>query len=137
MAPHPHGPLRRFLIIRPAGLATRCPTRYLYRVMRPIHGPVRKFPRKLRGLMDARRFSSNALAAAVGVSPHTVARWLDEADAAEPRLSQARTLAGLLGVPLEYLADDRQDAPAPDDDEGGNRGHHLGATGRGGLDHER
>ena len=67
--------------------------------------------------MDARRLSARAVAAATGVSPTTVARWLD--DDAEPRLSQARTLAGLLGVPLEYLADDRQDAPA--DDEGGIR----------------
>jgi transcriptional regulator with XRE-family HTH domain len=71
--------------------------------------------------MDARRLSARAVAAATGVSPTTVVRWLDEADDAEPRLSQARTLAGLLGVPLEYLADDRQDAPAPADDDRGIR----------------
>jgi transcriptional regulator with XRE-family HTH domain len=67
--------------------------------------------------MDARRLSARAVAAATGVSPTTVARWLDNADDAEPRLSQARTLAVLLGVPLEYLADDRQDALAPADGE--------------------
>jgi hypothetical protein len=60
-----------------------------------------KFAQKLQSLMDDRNLSFRDVAVRAGTSSTTVARWLDQA------------LARLLGVPLDYLAVDAQDKPAP------------------------
>lgn len=93
-----------------------------------------KLREKLNKLFDARRLTLDEVAAAVGVSKTTVHSWVSApvpesrtkakaarptksgrprkvAGPATPRLDVALRLARLLGVPLEYLADDAQDEP--------------------------
>ncbi len=70
-----------------------------------------RFSKKLTGLMTDHNLSLRDVAARVGVSATTVARWLrDEGEG--PRLDQAWRLARSADVPLEFLADDAQAEPA-------------------------
>lgn len=78
------------------------------------------FRKKLKKLMAEQRLSYRDVVEYVGLSSTSiVANWLHPSDPGEPKLSQARKLAELLRVPLDYLADDSLDEPRSEfsDDE--------------------
>jgi transcriptional regulator with XRE-family HTH domain len=71
---------------------------------------------KLCGGHGKRLLSQRELAHHVGESKSTVNRWFKEPgekDATTPNLAQALRLARVLGVTLEYLADDELDVEPP------------------------
>lgn len=70
-----------------------------------------EFPEKLRRLMKTRRLSQTQLARMVGRHQTTVGAWCRGLNS--PTLEDGRLLAEILGVPLEYLADDGADDPKP------------------------
>jgi transcriptional regulator with XRE-family HTH domain len=67
--------------------------------------------KKLTRLFEARNLSYQDVAKHCGTNKTTVNNWVNHG--LSPKLSQARALATLLGVPLDHLADDAQDEPAP------------------------
>lgn len=71
------------------------------------------FHEKLQRLMDARGLTYREVADATGMGTTTVWRWLNQkGKPLRPRLDEAVLLADLLGVGVDYLADDTLDAPA-------------------------
>ena len=68
------------------------------------------FARKLQALRAARRYSQQQLGAAVGASQNAIRKW--EAGETLPKLDVAAKLAAVLGVGVDYLADDSRDEPA-------------------------
>lgn len=70
-----------------------------------------EFAAKLKKLMNDQRYSQDDLAGRLGVSQNLVSRWARGASV--PDLRQARSLADLFGVGVDYLADDRRDEPWP------------------------
>lgn len=73
-----------------------------------------EFAKKLNKLMDERGVTYLEVARHVGVGTTTVFRWLNQkGKPLRPRLDEAARLAELLGVRVDYLADDALDAPPP------------------------
>jgi transcriptional regulator with XRE-family HTH domain len=70
-----------------------------------------KFPAKLKRLMSDHRLSQARVAKHLDCSQAVVGKWTR--GESEPDLSTAAMLAALLGVSLDYLADDSRDEPAP------------------------
>lgn len=70
-----------------------------------------QFSKKLKLLAARHRYSQDALAKAVGVSQNLVSLWMR--GKSDPDLATALKLAEVLGVDVNYLADDAQDEPAP------------------------
>lgn len=66
---------------------------------------------KIKALLDARGLSQNELARLAGVHQPRISEWFGGSGG--PSLLTALRIARALGVPLEYLADDGQDAPDP------------------------
>jgi transcriptional regulator with XRE-family HTH domain len=66
---------------------------------------------KLERLRRRAGLSQGELAASVGTYQSRISEW--ELAKGGPNLAQALRLARLLGVPLDYLADDAQDEPPP------------------------
>ncbi len=67
------------------------------------------FPLKLRRLMGLRRLSQAEVAEALGVHQTLVSRWARGINV--PDIAQARRLADVLGVSLDYLGRDELDEP--------------------------
>lgn len=73
-----------------------------------------EFAKKLNKLMAERDVTYEEVAKHVGVGTTTVFRWLNQkGKPLRPRLDEAARLAELLGVGVDYLADDALDAPPP------------------------
>ena len=66
---------------------------------------------KIARLMDEKRLSQTDLAGAVGMAQTSISRFL--AGRQRLYLDQAARMAKVLGVPVDYLADDAIDAPPP------------------------
>jgi transcriptional regulator with XRE-family HTH domain len=76
-----------------------------------------EFHAKLRRLIKKRRYSHAAVAAELRCSRSAIGKWAR--GESKPDLDLAARLAAVLGVSLDYLADDAQDDPTPllSDDE--------------------
>lgn len=71
-----------------------------------------EFAKKLNKLMAERDVTYEEVAKHVGVGTTTVFRWLNQkGKPLRPRLNEAARLAEMLGVGVDYLADDALDAP--------------------------
>jgi len=68
-----------------------------------------EFSIKLKNLMVAHRFSQQQLAEKLDISNSLVSNWTK--GKGEPSMRELLTLARLLQVPLDYLADDTIDDP--------------------------
>ena len=79
---------------------------------RLFHGGMRLYE-KLDALFASRNVSLDDVARACGVGKTTVHSWVHPRKRGSPRLGAGLRLARYLRVPLEYLADDDQDEPAP------------------------
>jgi transcriptional regulator with XRE-family HTH domain len=64
---------------------------------------------KIEAWLDSRGWNASQLAEACDVSPSTVGRWLKHRR--DPRRPELVRLAGVMGVSLDYLADDGIDEP--------------------------
>jgi transcriptional regulator with XRE-family HTH domain len=64
---------------------------------------------KIRRLAKRKGWSQGEFAALAGMRSNRISKWAN--DEGEPTLKQGLAMARLLGVPLEYLADD--EAPDP------------------------
>jgi transcriptional regulator with XRE-family HTH domain len=64
---------------------------------------------KIETWLDSRGWNASQLAEACEVSPSTVGRWLKHRR--DPRRPELVRLAGVMGVSLDYLADDGIDEP--------------------------
>ena len=74
---------------------------------------VMRFHEKLRRAMKDRRISQEEMAGVVDVSQNQVSRWVRGANT--PDIYQGMMIARHLGLPLDFLADDRHDdVPAPE-----------------------
>lgn len=69
------------------------------------------FREKLDELRKQKRWSQSDVAGAIGEPVATVNEWF--LGKRKPTLDKALKLARTLGVPLDYLADDALDEPAP------------------------
>lgn len=69
------------------------------------------FGAKLRHLLKQHRYSQEAVGKALDVSQGLVSGWC--ADRYKPDVFQARELAKLLGVSLDFLANEGETEPAP------------------------
>lgn len=68
-----------------------------------------EFAAKLKTLLKEQRLSQEAVADRLEVSQNTVSRWAK--GAAFPDIVEARKLADLFGVSLNYLARDEEESP--------------------------
>jgi transcriptional regulator with XRE-family HTH domain len=69
-----------------------------------------EFPEKLRSLAESKGWSLAEVARRAKLKPSTVNSWTTTE--ARPSLPHARRLAIVLGVSLDFLADDGQDEPS-------------------------
>jgi transcriptional regulator with XRE-family HTH domain len=67
---------------------------------------------KIRHLIRSRGMSQAELEVAAALPRNRVAKWMS--GQGEPTARQAGRIAGVLGVPVAYLVDDRQDEPPID-----------------------
>jgi transcriptional regulator with XRE-family HTH domain len=67
------------------------------------------FGEKVAKLVDRAGITQKDLATSLGLSESRVSEWLHRGTA--PKLTVAARLAKILGVPVDYLADDDQDEP--------------------------
>lgn len=77
---------------------------------KPLHDRAMRFQEKLQKLMKAGKFNASSLGRDADVSHTAVNNWLKGTD---PSLAKAARVARVLGVTLDYLADDEQEYPPP------------------------
>jgi transcriptional regulator with XRE-family HTH domain len=65
---------------------------------------------KIEKLLGAKRWKQNAFEKAAVLAENRISKWKD--GQGEPTLRQAYRMARLLGVPLDYLADDALQEPS-------------------------
>jgi transcriptional regulator with XRE-family HTH domain len=71
------------------------------------------FPEKLQKRLDELGWNQADLVRRTGVDKSTVSYWFQNKTNRFPRLGEAAKLAHILGVSVDYLADDQLDEPAP------------------------
>lgn len=80
---------------------------------------VMEFSKKLKLLAGKHRYSQATLAQQIGVSQNLVSLWMR--GASTPDLYQAAKISEVLGVDVNYLANDAQDDPTPPELSDGER----------------